>query len=170
MPPADPPVRDQATVTGEPDFNRDGFADLAVGGSWKPLTGDMSAGVVNILYGSSTGLSKAPAQTIAEGDFSSSSDNSFGYPLTTGDFDGDGFTDLAVGNHAAQVGNVPEAGTVRVIYGSKQGLSNKRSQLWSQASPGIAGTPEAEDSFGDRVDRRELWPGSSRRSRDRCAV
>ena len=86
------------------DFNRDGFTDLAVGGDWQPLPGDRSLGVVNVLYGSKTGLSKAPLQVFSERDFGPDTGSSFGFPLTTGDFDGDGFTDLAVGDNTASVG------------------------------------------------------------------
>ena len=149
LPPVDePPVSGVVEGHPEPDFNRDGFADLAVGGDWEPLPGDRSLGVVNVLYGSKTGLSKAPVQVFSERDFGPDIGSSFGFPLTTGDFDGDGFTDLAVGDNTAEVGDVGGAGAVRVIYGSTAGLTKQRSQVWSQGSPGIADTPEEEDYFG----------------------
>ena len=37
---------------------------------------------------------------------------------------------------------------VHVLYGSAAGLAAAGSQLWSQDSPGVAGTAEGGDSFG----------------------
>src|SRR6478672_10916841 len=79
-----PPVSRQANDPREPDFNGDGFADLAVGGSFQPLAGDNVAGVLNVVYGSKTGLSATPAQWFTELDFGPEAGSSFGYPLTTG--------------------------------------------------------------------------------------
>ncbi|HVK43781.1 MAG TPA: FG-GAP repeat protein, partial [Micropruina sp.] len=46
------------------------------------------------------------------------------------DFDGDGYADLAVGiPNDGRLG----AGAVNVLYGSKNGITTGRAQLWSQA-------------------------------------
>lgn len=45
-------------------------------------------------------------------------DEVFGGVLATGDFDGDGFLDLAIGTPRENVAPVTEAGTVTVLYGS----------------------------------------------------
>jgi len=133
--------------TTEPDFNGDGFADLAAGGGPHP-TLDATSGALHVLYGSATGLGHLGSQRFLSEDFGSTQEASFSFPLATGHFDGDRYTDLAVGSHAATVGSVREAGSVRILYGSSQGLTRQRSQLWSQATPGVAGSPEWEDSFG----------------------
>jgi hypothetical protein len=60
------------------------------------------------------------------------------------DFNGDCTADLAVG----AVGEDNAVGVVQVLYGSPGGITDAGNQLWSQNSPGIAGTAEADDSFG----------------------
>jgi hypothetical protein len=60
------------------------------------------------------------------------------------DFNGDGQADLAIG----APGENGSRGVVHVLYGAAGGLTAAGSQLWSQDSPGIAGTAEASDFFG----------------------
>src|SRR3712207_4484445 len=59
-----------------------------------------------------------------------------------GDFDGDGFADLAVGVPFESLGAAGHAGGVNVIYGSASGLAAERNQFWSQDSPGVADVAE----------------------------
>src|SRR5262249_7320642 len=49
------------------------------------------------------------------------------------------------------VGTVLQAGAVNVLYGSPGGLTGDGDDLWTQDSPGIVGTAEPEDLFGDEV-------------------
>jgi hypothetical protein len=75
----------------------------------------------------------------------------FGVPrrnLAAGDFNGDGFCDLAVGVFQAEVKGAEIAGAVYVLYGSSSGLGIWWEQRWTQATPGIAGRPETPDYFG----------------------
>ncbi len=72
----------------------------------------------------------------------------FGRTVAAGDFNGDGFDDLAVGiPHETVAGNV-EAGAVHVYYGWPGGLLLTGDQVFTQDTPGIAGAPEAGDHFG----------------------
>ena len=57
--------------------------------------------------------------------------------MATGDFNGDGFDDLAVGRADEDVGAVADAGTVNVLYGSATGLISTGNQLWTQNSGGV---------------------------------
>ncbi|MFE7158540.1 VCBS repeat-containing protein [Streptomyces sp. NPDC057636] len=73
-----------------------------------------------------------------------------------GDFNGDGFADLAVGVPDATVGGRTEAGYVNVVWGGTGGLGKHGSTTLSQNSAGIPGTSEAEDAFGRSVQAADL--------------
>ncbi|MGW7050643.1 FG-GAP and VCBS repeat-containing protein [Streptomyces sp. NPDC054887] len=61
------------------------------------------------------------------------------------DFNGDGYRDLAIGTPKAG------GGTVTVVFGSASGVSPANSVNITQDSPGIPGTSESVDKFGDDV-------------------
>jgi hypothetical protein len=137
------------------DFNRDGSDDLAVGVPFQEIRGVLSAGAVNVLYGSAGKLTGVGSQR-----FTQDSDgvggapqagDVFGYALTAGDFDNDTFADLAVGVPSDAVGTVRPAGAVNVLYGSARKLTGVGSQRFSQDSDGVAGVAEAHDNFGNTL-------------------
>ncbi|OIJ69260.1 FG-GAP-like repeat-containing protein [Streptomyces mangrovisoli] len=68
-----------------------------------------------------------------------------------GDFNGDGYPDLAVGVPAAAVDGKAGAGYVNVVWGGPDGPGKYGSVRISQATSGVPGTPEAGDSFGSAV-------------------
>src|SRR5436305_7192777 len=74
--------------------------------------------------------------------------------ISKGDFNGDGFADLAIGiPHQETPAGTIDAGAVIVIYGTVAGLDGLEvlrfpPQFWSQNSPGIPGSSEAHDEFG----------------------
>ncbi|MCZ0987158.1 FG-GAP and VCBS repeat-containing protein [Streptomyces diastatochromogenes] len=68
-----------------------------------------------------------------------------------GDFNGDGYPDLAVGVPSGQVGNQAKAGYVNVVWGGPDGPGKYGSVRISQATSGVPGTPEAGDLFGSAV-------------------
>jgi len=110
------------------DFNGDGFTDLAIGVPDENIGGSEGAGMVNIIYGSSTGLSiDISPQSWNQGPFGETgnieANDHFGASLTAGDFNGDGFTDLAIGVPDENIGGSEGAGMVNIIYGSSTGLS-----------------------------------------------
>jgi hypothetical protein len=138
-----PPTGQQA------DFNNDGADDLAVGVPGQHVGAPpFNSGAVNVLYGSATGLTAAGSQlftqntpgvpgTADEGDY-------FGNALASGDFDNDGFADLAAGAPFEDVTSRRDAGAVSALYDSADGLTTTGSQLFTQAG----GTVEAGDWFG----------------------
>ncbi|MFI1567876.1 FG-GAP repeat protein [Streptomyces sp. NPDC020490] len=72
------------------------------------------------------------------------------------DFNGDGYADLAVAAPYATVGGKTKAGYVAVLYGSPKGLLAASRKVYTQASPGIPGTPEKNDMFGFRMSAADL--------------
>jgi FG-GAP repeat len=158
------PVRNSQLVSASsqargdpgPDFNRDGYADLAVGVPYENLGAAEDAGAVQVIYGSSGGLKgdgPPDDQFWTEDDFGlsttiSEANEHFGYALAGGDFDGDGFDDLAIGVPNKDV-NVPgigvrDAGVVYVLRGSSSGLTASR--LLNQRT--IHRRPDPYEHFG----------------------
>src|SRR5918995_1471805 len=134
------------------DFNNDGAEDLAVGVPFESVGSIEAAGAVNVVYGSAGGLSGAGSQlftqdTAGVGGAAEPFDQ-FGAALAAGDFDNDGFADLAVGAPFESVGSIDAAGAVNVLYGSAGGLSGAGSQLFTQDTPGVPGAAEEFDLFG----------------------
>ncbi|HEX8103339.1 MAG TPA: hypothetical protein VF533_12055 [Solirubrobacteraceae bacterium] len=68
-----------------------------------------------------------------------------------GDFDGDGFGDLAVGSPGEKIGGGEGAGMVQVFYGSAGGLTGTGATRWTQDTAGIDGAAEAGDGFGSAL-------------------
>ncbi|GGY20244.1 FG-GAP-like repeat-containing protein [Streptomyces djakartensis] len=66
----------------------------------------------------------------------------------SGDFNGDGYRDVAIGAMSADVGSVQSAGAVVVLYGSSSGVSAARKTVITQNSSGVPGTAEEGDRFG----------------------
>jgi FG-GAP repeat len=134
------------------DFNNDGFADLAVGAPGESVGGIIGAGAVNVLYGGAAGLTGSGSQLFTQdtpgvGSIAEA-DDSFGDTLTAGDFNTDGFADLAIGAPFESIGSIPEAGAVNVLYGGAAGLTGSGSQLFTQDTPGVGSIAEVDDSFG----------------------
>ena len=134
------------------DFDNDGAADLAVG-VVGDLVGAIKAGAVNIIYGSDLGLTTLNNQIWDLSDPNlpdapEQSDN-LGCALTSGDFNADGYDDLAIGASQKDFGAINDSGTVVVIYGSGNGLTAVGSQAWGQdLPPEINGGAEELDQFG----------------------
>ena len=127
------------------DFDGDGYDDLAVGVPNENLDGEAYAGMIVILPGWIFGLVEAEAYSIDQDttgiDGSSEAQDSFGHSLAAGDFDGDGYVDLAIG--------VPwedDVGAVQILFGSASGLDGARDLFWYDED--VGGVREGSDRFG----------------------
>ncbi|MFL5684221.1 MAG: FG-GAP and VCBS repeat-containing protein [Chloroflexota bacterium] len=132
------------------DFDRDGFDDVAIGAPYKRIVFE-AAGAVVTLRGSRAGLTAGGARVWHQGvrgiPGTPERGDTFGYTLATGDFDGDGAHDLAIGAPTELVGT-KGCGTVTTLYGTRGGLTATRAKSWSQDSSGVPGVVEICDTFG----------------------
>jgi FG-GAP repeat/BNR repeat-like domain len=137
------------------DFDNDGRDDLAVGVPGEDIGLATDAGGVEVLYGSASGLQATSrddqffSQSISGVEDNSEVGDRFGAAVAAGDFNGDGFDDLAVGVPGEDI-PAADAGAVNVLYGSASGLqvTSPADQLWWQDASGVIGSPEAGDQFG----------------------
>lgn len=136
-------VADLSTRYGEAlaagDFNGDGFCDLAVGLPYRDVNGQVSAGEVWVHYGSATGLNQVPGIVLVQSNAGGASESQdlFGHALVTGDFNLDGFVDLAVGAPGEDAG----AGAVFHFRGSAAGITAAGAGWFKQASLGSVNSP-----------------------------
>jgi hypothetical protein len=145
------------------DFDGDGFDDFAIGALGSVVAGLNEAGRVYVGYGSALGVDldrarwfdqnskgiKDKVERKSKG--STSSTELFGYALASGDFNADGFDDLAVSVIGERVGKHESAGAVHVIYGSAVGLRAKGNQLWHQNAKGVRDRCESHEAFGSAL-------------------
>ncbi|MFJ7073259.1 VCBS repeat-containing protein [Streptomyces sp. NPDC098781] len=72
------------------------------------------------------------------------------------DFNGDGYSDLAVAAPEATVDGKTQAGYVAVLYGSASGLRTASKQVVSQNTAGVTDSAETGDRFGSAVGTADL--------------
>jgi FG-GAP repeat len=130
-----------ALATG--DFNNDGFTDLAVGVPGESVGTIQAAGAVNVLYGSASGLTGIGSQIFTQVGSAPEPGDEFGFALAAGDFNNDGFADLAAGAPFEDAGSTPDVGAVSVLYGSAAKLTTSGSQIFTQ----VGSAPEPFDAF-----------------------
>ena len=135
------------------DFDNDGYGDLAIGVPGENVVRNgverANAGAVNVLYGGPGGLTFVGDQLWTQGplDGTIEQGDSFGDELAVGDFDRDGFDDLAIGVSREGVNGDADAGAVNVIYGGPSGLAQAGNQLWHQ-DDSIYNEAEPGDRWG----------------------
>ncbi|WP_432194498.1 FG-GAP-like repeat-containing protein [Streptomyces sp. bgisy027] len=74
----------------------------------------------------------------------------------SGDFNGDGYLDVAVGAAGATVSGRSQAGAVVVLYGSASGVTSTRRTVIHQDSAGVPGAAETGDLFGSSLAAGDL--------------
>ena len=143
------------TAVTSGDFNGNGRADLAIGVPLEDLSGGANAGLVTIVPGRFDGLDPSAGaqihQSIGNVAGSAESDDEFGGALAAGDFNGDGYVDLAVGAPGEDIGSTNRAGMVVVLPGSAAGLATSGTIGIHQGSPGVPGATEGGDAFGSAL-------------------
>ncbi|SDV00250.1 FG-GAP repeat-containing protein [Microlunatus sagamiharensis] len=131
------------------DFNRDGYADLAVGAPGED--GDAKdAGSVTILYGSPDGPTGKGSTRFSRP--TEKKGAQFGAALAAGDLNGDGYADLVVGapgddKDSAASEDFPASGTVTVLLGGKKGITT----TGRTSVRGTRGTEDQDFRFGSAL-------------------
>ncbi len=136
-----------ATMPGtHPDFDGDGFGDYAVGAAGE----NRGAGAVYVFYGAEPAAANRLLffdQATAGIPGITHDAESLGASLASGDFNGDGYDDLAAGIPGDVIATKRAAGSVLVLYGSANGLTAAGSELWHQDVGQIASTTAPAELF-----------------------
>ncbi|MBJ7904830.1 FG-GAP repeat protein [Streptomyces sp. DSM 110735] len=145
-----------AAVFTSGDFDHDGYADIASG--WYGGSGLSDGGSVHVVYGGPDGPARSADLSQATPGVPGADEvnDYFGAALSTGDVNGDGYDDLAVGAPFEAIGSAGNAGSVTLLYGSAKGLTGKGAAVFHQGTPGVPGGNEINDVFGRAVSLRDL--------------
>ncbi len=142
------------------DFNGDGADDLATGipNDNGPAAAPIeNMGAVVVRFGiPGSGLAPPPATVILHQPMSGGFDNAapsefFGVTLAAGDFDHDGFDDLAVGisgDHGTVLAAEGFAGAVQIFYGNGEGIASVPDETLVPGQQGIPGAEASGEAFG----------------------
>lgn len=123
------------------DFNGDGYEDMVVGTTWEKVK-DVRAGIVRVVYGDANGRLSPQSETallnqnirnpesinlvgVAE-DY-----DGFGHAVAIGDFNHDGYDDLAIGSPGEDIGRMNNAGIINIVYGGPEGLTDQHDHTLS---------------------------------------
>ncbi|HEY1487578.1 MAG TPA: hypothetical protein VGF84_15840 [Micromonosporaceae bacterium] len=117
-------------------FDGDCYADAVVG---TPLDNNEDGGFI-IYKGTANGLQ---AVARVRGEDLNSGSGELGFSVAVGDFNHDGYDDVAVGGDASTHG-----GAVAVVYGSSNGLKVSTAKWFTQDTSGVPGVGELGDAFG----------------------
>ena len=147
-----------AVTTG--DFNNDGNDDLAIGVPGKRAFGMSDTGAVHIVRGSGTGITAIDQiitqdgivsnNNVSDGDISDATEagDRFGESLTAGDFNADGFVDLAIAAPMEDANGFANSGRVHALLGSSSGITRVGEEVFDQTTPGVPSNPELGSRFG----------------------
>ncbi|HVM21347.1 MAG TPA: FG-GAP-like repeat-containing protein [Egibacteraceae bacterium] len=143
-----PPAMAAAATARPWDFNGDGRPDMAVG-----VPGENAgAGAVVVMRGTATGVRTRGSLRFSQADAripgTPEAGDQFGAALASGDFDGDGYADLAVSTPREGTATDEEVGTVTVLYGDARGLSTARAHRLPRPAQPLGDPDPAEDAMG----------------------
>ncbi|MGH1349157.1 MAG: FG-GAP-like repeat-containing protein [Nannocystales bacterium] len=143
--PANAAVGEYEGAIAKGDFDGDGDEDLVVSSPQD----DCGKGVIHISSnGSVVSWTRDTPGVLGTG----ACYQYFGTALAVGDFDNDGYDDLAVSTPGASDTGDVRGGAVHLFYGRNTGLSTVGDQVWTQDTIGVDGVAEAYDYMGDTLE------------------
>ncbi len=167
---------DQSSISGETtedydffgnnlaigDVDGDSYGDLLIGSFGQDWGTAANTGVAHLVYGSSTGLDLSSATRMRAADWGDPEVERtwFAYGMAIGDFDGDGFDDVALGATDREAGGLDRAGRIYVAYGQSSGglqfvatadPESPTEFLFDRADPLLGGPPAQDSQFGNKL-------------------
>ncbi|MFE4637556.1 FG-GAP-like repeat-containing protein [Streptomyces sp. NPDC056773] len=148
------------------DINKDGYLDL-VSGRWRD-------GEVHVTYGGPKGVHETlKPQVLVQGKDgvpgADEDSDAWGFAVTVGDTNGDGYADIVVGAPLEDGATDAQknTGAITVLRGGPTGITGTGAKALTQNSTGIPNTAERDDRFGydvalidsDKNGRPELYVG-----------
>ena len=113
------------------DLDGDGYEDLIIGVPDDDFSGLKGAGSIQVMFGSSGGVSTYGDLVLDQSDFAGTNPEDydyFGSLVGVGDFNGDGVTDLIVGADGEDWGNRSSTGVIHTLLGTRhESLRSSRS-------------------------------------------
>jgi hypothetical protein len=132
------------------DFDGDGRDEIAVGAPNSSAGGASGAGLVYVMNLSPDGTWALQSTIQAGGAYpgASQANANFGNGLAAGDFNNDGYTDLAIGIRGQIVGGFDNAGAIMITYGGLSGITASQARIINRNSDGLSFSPKENDYFG----------------------
>nr|WP_254712251.1 VCBS repeat-containing protein [Streptomyces sp. TRM64462] len=132
------------------DFNGDGLRDTVIADPQATVSGQEKAGQLHVVLGGGKGTVQIHQDTPNVSDVAEAGDQ-FGFSFAAYDANKDGCSDLAVGIPHEDIGTVPDAGLVHLIFGSTSGIGQGTPDRGFGQGAALGDVAEAEDWVGYSV-------------------
>ncbi len=136
------------------DLDGNGSDDLVIGVPGEAIGPTSKAGAIHVIRSGAGGLSRSLDKIWFQGNSSvtdtAEANDRFGTAVAAGDFDNDGFADIAAGVPLEDLNTRTDVGAVVVLYSTSSGPSGTDSELWSEndSTKTTGDTPNPGDQFG----------------------
>lgn len=142
------------------DFNGDGYQDLITGQPYEDFGNLTNPGAVKVVYGKNKGGMNVYSQTAFIHQSKSGGiggihltetaeiSDMFGDRIAIGDFNDDGYDDVAIGVKGEDLNGLNNAGIVHIVYGSEEGLTEANNHTLDLTKVRSGRYAHAQSNFG----------------------